>query len=112
MKKLETTDIFSGIRLLKKLGLREKAEQLARNSDTIDDVWANGFEFLWDLFDTATEAGGEAAVYAFLSGPFEMTPEQVKHLELPELIKNLKQLAEENDLTSFFSNAAGVILKK
>ena len=106
MRKLKTSDIPNLCRSLKKLGLKEKFRDLAQEADNAKDLWDRGFDIIWDLFDAATETGGEAAIYEFLAGPFEMTPEAVADLDLEILIDNCKQLAAENNLSTFFKSAA------
>lgn len=106
MRKLKTTDIPALSRCLKKLGLKEQFRELALKSDNMKDMWADGFDFVWNLFDVATEKSGEAALYEFLAGPFEMTPEQVADLDLDVLIENLQTMVKENNLGTFFNIAA------
>lgn len=106
MRKLKTSDIPSLCRSIKKLGLKEKFKTLAQEANSGQEAWDRGFNLLWDLFDVATETEGESAIYDFLAGPFEMTPEEVRDLDLDVLITNVKQLAEDNNLTGFFRSAA------
>lgn len=106
MRKLETADVFAAARLLKKLGLKEKFRVIAEEADTAKDVFSKGYDLVWDLFDTATEQNSEADIYAFLAGPLEMTPEEVKHLHLDKLLESLQQMAVENNLIGFFKSAA------
>ena len=105
MRKLKTSDIPALSRCLKKLNVKEHFRDIALKADNMADVWANGFDLVWNLFDTATEQAGEHAIYEFLAGPFEMTPEQVADLDLDQLIENLRALVEENNLGSFFGVA-------
>lgn len=106
MRKLKTADIPVLCRSLKRLGVKEQIRTIAEEADNVKDVWSKGFDLLWGLFDTATERNGETAIYEFLAGPFEMTPEEVENLDLEVLISNLQQLAAENNLTVFFKSAA------
>ncbi len=106
MRKLKTSDIPALCRSLKKLGLKEEFRKVALEADGIKDVWDRGFEFIWKLFDVATEVEGEGAIYEFLAGPFEMTAQEVEDLDLDTLIANCKQLAAENNLGAFFKSAA------
>lgn len=106
MRKLETSDVFAFCRCIKKIGVKEHVRKIAQEADTVKDVWNKGFELMWELFDTATEKNGEAILYEFFSGPFEMTVDEVAHLHIDELINKLQQLAEENNLTVFFRSAA------
>lgn len=110
MRKLKTSDIPAACRCLKKLGLKEKVQEIAKNSNTAKDAWQKGFDLLWNVFDLATEAQGERHLYEFLSGPFEMTADEVADLEIKALFDNLKQMAEENDLAGFFKSA-GALMK-
>lgn len=106
MRKLKTTDIPSLCRSLKKLGLKEKFKTLAQEAGNVKEAWDRGFEIIWELFDTATEVNGETAIYEFLAGPFEMTPEEVADLDVDVLLSNCQQLAAENNLGTFFKSAA------
>ena len=106
MRKLKTSDIPSFCRCLKKLGFKDKIQNIAKESENAKDVWDRGFEMIWGIFDLATEAEGEAALYEFLAGPFEMQPRDVADLDFETLFDNLKQLADENNLTVFFKSAA------
>jgi hypothetical protein len=106
MRKLETADVFSLCRCMKKLGLREQFKVIAQEANSAKDVWDRGFDLIWGLFDTATEKNGEKELCTFLAGPFEMTPAEVQHLPVDQLITNLQQLAAENNLGLFFKSAA------
>lgn len=106
MRKLKTSDIPAFCRCLKKLGVKDKIQAVAKDADSVKDVWDKGFDMIWGIFDLATEAEGENALYEFLAGPFEMKPKAVADLDFDVLFDNLKQLAEENNLTVFFKSAA------
>jgi hypothetical protein len=106
MRKLKTCDIPVLCRCVKKLGLKEQIRAIAQESDTAKDVWDRGFDFIWGLFDVATEKTGEACLYEFLAGPFEMTPAEVSDLDIDVLLANIQQLITENNLSAFFKFAA------
>lgn len=106
MRKLKTTDIPAFCRCLKKIGIKDRIKQIAEESNKIQDVWDKGFDLIWGIFDVATEQAGEKYLYEFLAGPFEVTPEEVADLDLDILFANLKQMAEENNLLTFFKFAA------
>lgn len=111
MRKLKTTDVFAGARLIKQLGLKEEAKAIAAKADEIQDIWSMGFDFVWGIFDRATDTNGEALLCEFLAGPFEKTPEEMADLELTELMSGVKRLAEENDLMPFFKNVAKLTIR-
>lgn len=106
MRKLKTSDIPAFCRVIKKLGIKEKFQAVAKEADTMADVWDKGFDLVWDIFDAATEHEGEKILYSFLAGPFELTPQEVADLDIEKLFANLQKLAEENNLIGFFKSAA------
>lgn len=106
MRKLKTSDILVLCRSLKTLGLKDQFRAIAQEADSVKDAWDRGFELIWGLFDAATEAAGEAVIYDFLAGPFELAPAEVRNLDLNVFFDSLKKLAEENNLTDFFKFAA------
>ena len=106
MRKLKTSDIPAFCRCLKKIGFKEKIQAVAKEADNTKDVWDKGFDMLWNIFDLATEVEGETTLYEFLAGPFEMSAQDVADLDFELLFNNLKQLADENNLTGFFKSAA------
>lgn len=106
MRKLKTSDVASFCRSVKKLGIKEKFKALAQEANNGQEVWDRGFNLIWELFDVATEVNGEMAIYEFLAGPFEMTAEEVRDLDLDVLIPSLQQMAAENNLSVFFKSAA------
>lgn len=106
MRKLKTSDIPSFCRCMKKLGVKDQIQTVAKEANNMRDVWDQGFDLIWGIFDLATEAEGENALYTFLAGPFEMQPQDVADMELEDLFASLQQLAEENNLLNFFKFAA------
>lgn len=106
MRKLKTSDIPVFCRCAKKLGVKDAIQSIAKESDTMKDIWEKGFDLIWSLFDAATEHDGEMCIYEFLAGPFEMTAEDVRDLDMDVLIGNIQQLIRENNLVTFFKFAA------
>ena len=105
MRKLKTADLPAFCRCIKRIGVKDEVKALAQNANKLSDIWAAGFDLVWQLFDLATEKNGETEIYKFLAGPFEMTPDEIADLELTDFIEKIKQLAEENNLTAFFKSA-------
>ena len=112
MRKLKTSDLFAFVRCMKAVGIKENLHDIAKKSDNAADAWEKGFELIYKAFDLATEKNGEAHVYEFLAGPFEMSPEEVAEMPLPDFFDKCKTLAEENDLAGFFKQAGSLIAPK
>lgn len=106
MRKLKTRDIPVFCRCLKKLGIKDRLQNIAQEANNTADAFSKGFNLIYDIFDTLTEEAGESVLYEFLAGPFEMTPEEVADLDFDVFGDLLKQLARDNNLTAFFKSAA------
>ena len=106
MRKLKTSDIPVLCRCVKKIGIKDQIKEVAQQANTVKDVWAFGFDFVWNLFDIATEEASESCLYEFLAGPFEMTPAEVRDLDMDILLENIKHMVQNNNLSVFFKFAA------
>lgn len=104
MKKLNTKDVFNALRLIKSLDIKKEAEGVLREADSVDDVFSDGYALIYALFEKAVEQSAENKLYEFLAGPYEMTAEEVGDLSISEQMKNIKQLAKENDLKVFIQD--------
>ena len=113
MRKLNTKDAVAFMRLMKKTGVRQIVVNLledAKNKQGEESAEKIGINAVFALLEGITTVEAEAELYAFLSGPFEKTPQEVENMKLEELIENLKALAEENNLESFFTSAFGMTI--
>lgn len=102
MRQLKTADVFAACRTVKRLGLREPIMKLCEECDTVTEAFVKGFDLLWDVFDRATESKGENEIYKFLSGPLELTVDEIQNMQPVPFMEMLIQLKEENDLKTFF----------
>lgn len=105
MRKLKTSDIPAFCRCLKNIGVKEEFKRIAQNSDNLQDAWSAGYEIIWNIFDLATEKKSEKYLYEFLADIFEVPAKDLADLPLDEFVDGIKQIAEENNLASFFSFA-------
>ena len=116
MRKLNGTDVFSLVRLIKASGVREQLKKI------IDDIAKNGTENLnteelginamITIFDALAERKMEQAIWDFLAPIMEMTADEVSQLDLKSLFGAINSIAEENDLKNFFSYVSSILGKK
>lgn len=140
VRKLNTADVFNFCRLVKAAEVREQlraivakaakqkeeykaakkaAEEARKAGKEVDDpeppelldVTQVGVDGVLAIVEAAVEPKAEALTYKFLSGPLECTPEDVAAMELEELIKALREIAEANNLENFFDSASGILGK-
>lgn len=115
MRKLNLSDVFACSRLIKTLGLKNELRAIMgkHKNDNKDkggnvDVEQIGIDAILAIMNAAANEGADTAAYALLGPIFEMEPQKVAEMPLEDLILNLKQLAAENDLSRFFTQAANL----
>lgn len=117
MRKLNTADVFAFCRVVKATDAREKLRGIvtavAKKKDAGEpvDVTQVGVDGVLAVVEAAVEPKAEALVYKFLSGPLECEPEDVAAMELDALLPALRELAEANNLTTFFGSVSGILGK-
>lgn len=104
MRKLKTADIFTAGRMLREIEAKEIIQKAAKDANDMKDVWQNGFDLIWSLFEKASSKGAEEAIYTFLAGPLEKTTAEIKDLDLVDFFNVMKEFVEYNkeDLVPFF----------
>ena len=113
MRKLRTIDLFAAMRIMRNANLREELKPVIKmGAEGKVDVTDLGIEGVLYLIEATGSPKVEKAFYDFLAGPFECKAEDIEQMELTELFKNLKEFAEENDLTSFFTQLSNMITSK
>lgn len=113
MKGLQTSDIFTFLRIVKSAEMREALKPIIKKANSgKEDAENIGIDVILTVMECVSQHAAENAVYSFLAAPFEMTEDEVKELPIPELIKNLKELAKENDLADFFSSVSDLMSLK
>ena len=105
MRALQTKDVFSCVRLVKKLNLKGAIKEFQANVDTKQSDEAIGIDLMFTIFEAVATEEGEKEIYKFLSGPLEMKPEEVEVLDPMELIENLKKVADFKKWSDFLKQA-------
>lgn len=104
MRKIQTSDVFAAMRLIRRAKMREEIKPFLKLASTgelsVEDI---GIEGIIGLLEMVGEKQAEQGIYEVLSGPFEIATDEVAKLELDALIENLQALAKENDLKRFFT---------
>ena len=109
-------DAFKLARILLKLNLKEVLkEKVAEYTDrskaiskindpTEKEKQTNemGVDIIFDIMEHGEKA--EDAFYDFLSGPFEMTKEEVLEISLVDIVPKFKEMAGQNNLENFFKS--------
>ena len=109
MRKLQTGDLFSFARVIKKSGIREDLVGYLQKVNAESDKEQVGMETILMIIEALS--GAEGAVYEALAPVFEMKASEVQAMHPKEFFALLKQLSEENDLPSFFDSLFGTLGK-
>lgn len=112
MRKLNTSDVFSMARIVRASGVRNELRPLikaaAESDRPVEDVGIDGFLC---ILEALAERKAESAIYEVLSGPLEMTADEVAKLPLDQLVEQLKALVAENNLKYFFDCVSRILGK-
>lgn len=113
MRKLNTSDVFSALRVIKAANIREEIKPVLKRAAagelSIEDV---GIDGILSVVEMLAEKRSERAIYEFLASPFEMTADDVSQLDIMELAERVQELGKENDLKRFFTYVSGILTKK
>lgn len=110
MRKLNTSDCFKLLRLIKETGIKEtlgeELKNLVNGKKTVLTEEEGGMEFVFALISAFGNKGAEEAFYEFLAGPFEMTEAEIASLPPTETLSKIKELASIEEWKDFFGSAA------
>lgn len=113
MRKLKTADVFAFARLVKASGIRSELTATVEKLSGADepDLREIGINTVLMLIEALAEKNSEKALYEALAPVLEMKPSEVENLPPAEFFGAFKQIAEENDLTNFFSSLSDILGK-
>ena len=112
MRKIQTKDVFAAMRLVKKSGMKQQLIPLIEKAAGSAEFTKIGIEGFLTVMEVLSENNSERAMYEVLSGPFEMTAEEIETLDLDELSSMVKELGEQNNVRNFFKALSGLITSK
>lgn len=110
MRSLRNKDLFAFTRMVKEAGIDQEIKALVMKINNIKDISSEsfGYDIMFTLFNATAEKENEQKLYNFLSGPFEMDPEEIAEMELTDTYEALKQVADVNKWKGFFISAANM----
>lgn len=105
MRKLQTSDVFELARLVKKINIKEELKEVAMKANADSDVYSVGFEMIFSLMEKFAENNSEEALYEFLSGPLEISKEEIKVMDPLDLVEKLSKIADIDRWKAFLKLA-------
>ena len=110
MRPLNNSDLFSFARLIKKARIKDEVKELTLSINNLDEINTEsfGYDVLFTIIEAAAEKDTEQYVYEFLSGPLEMTPEELAKADPVETIEKVMQIADVERWKAFFTSAANL----
>ena len=94
MRSLQTTDVFSAIRLINKIGVREEIKEVARMVEAKPGKKLRadaGVDLLLGILERASTQQGEAEIYIFLADLLECNPDDVRTMDPIDLMEKLEK---------------------
>jgi len=114
MRAFNNSDLFAFVRLVKKAKITDKIKELTLSIDNVNEINTEslGYDVMFTIIEAAAENENEQAVYEFLSGPLEMTTEELAQADLVETIEKVMQVADVEKWKAFFTSAANLMKSK
>lgn len=110
MRKANTADMFKIGRLITDIGVKEQLFEAQKNKE-IDKLEEIGFDFFYAIFEKAVSEEVEKKIYDVLSGPFEMTDEEIGKMAFSELLDGLVNCFDLEVVVNFIKRALLAIKK-
>lgn len=104
MRKANTADMFKIGRLITDLGVKEQLFEAQKNKE-IDKLEEIGFDFFYAIFEKVVSEEVEKKIYDVLSGPFEMTGEEIGKMAFSELLDEFVNCFDLNLVVNFIKRA-------
>ena len=109
VRKLQTSDLFAAIRLLKKIGVREEIKEVAKRAEESKEKIIKtdmGFDLFFGILEKAAEENAETEVYKFIADLFGCTWKEVSVMNPIQLFKQLSEVADFKEWKDFFKCVA------
>lgn len=110
MRKANIADMFKVGRLITDLGVKEQLFKAQQNKE-IDKLEEIGFDFFYAIFERAVSKDVEKKIYDVLSGPFEMTGEEIGKMAFSELLDEFVNCFDLETVVNFIKRALPAIKK-
>ena len=109
MRKINTDDLLNLAALVRATGIKEELSKqfksLIKGKKVVINQDEDGIEIIFAIISAFGKDGAKEAFYKFLSGPFEMTPEEIANNDPVDTLNKIKQTASLNEWISFFKHA-------
>lgn len=113
MRKLQTSDLFSAMRLVSKIDLKRDLQEIYRRSQEAHMSQREaGLEVFYILLSKAAEEKTEALVYEFLADIFEVKPESIRTMPPTEMFEKVFEAAGPAEWMDFFGKVRRLTAQK
>lgn len=111
MRNLQSKDIFALARVINTIGVKEEIKRIALKANTAKEMMTEevGFEFMFSLFEKATEKKAEKALFEFFADVFECTYDEASQMDPVEFLDKVVEVAEPAKWKAFFQRVASLI---
>ena len=112
MRKINTSDVFKFLRIIKKSNVKEN---IAKAIDEIDAknkakiTEKAGIKVMIALFESCGEPGVESLIYDLIGGIAEINPDTIAEQPFEDTFEILKQISRENNMMNFFKQASQLV---
>jgi len=116
MRNLKSTDLFAALRITKEIGVKQELKDFAAalasgkiNAKTQREM---GAELIFGLLGNCGTEAAERAFYDFLSGPLEISTQELREMDLLAFMEKIRDFVEYIDVEAwraFFQSLASLM---
>lgn len=110
MRKINTQDAFKAARLIKHSDIKNVIlDYYEKGKDENQDIEKFGVSVIFDVIACLGDSKAENMFYELIAGICEKSVNEIKEQALTQTIEDIKAIAKENDLKSFFMSVSAMI---
>lgn len=102
-RKANVGDLFNVARVLNELDVKSDIVSICEGTGTIQE---KGFDVIFNILNKASQKDVEKRIYDVLSGPFEMTAQEVEKVDIDTLIQLCEQCFTLKTLINFIKRVS------
>lgn len=110
MRKLQTSDVFAALRIVRSANIADEVKLIAKMAETKDVTLRDvGVEFIVRVIEKLAGTEAEHEFYKCLAGPLEIEPDEIETMDPLDLIDKVMELEKVIDmerLKHFFNHVA------
>ncbi len=106
MRKANVSDVFKFARYIDSLDIKKDIFDAQKGKNDVEQI---GFDVFVSIFSKAISTESEKGLYQAVSGPFELSVDEIEKLDFDEFRKNFMECYNINTIVNFIKRAGFMV---